>query len=974
MGGYFGASSPGASSGSSYFGSPAASGKTKHSGFGLNDLGIAGHLIGDVKDAITNFPAGVKVAVTDPGEAWSGLKASYADTYGQGLDHFLHSFYQHPLGPVLDVATLFTAGAGGVARAGGTLAKVGLLDETSALARLGEAGTIALRSPAAKAGELGAPVVLKSTSRNPLIRVRQSLVDQALKQLDDTFPVFGENARYGRAETRAAAGKALVLKQEAVPYINAFVKLSKDEQRALNVLGRVPHDAHLEGWKSILAEGERLGNEDAGQLLKDISAPKVVKLFESPTKKMMAAHAEAEKLGDKASEELQRLGVLTKDQAETAKYRHAILASGGSLPGRGPGANRMLRSPAWQKAKRRVISLQKRYDRLDSKGKRGGYKFTVDPSGDTVAEETSATYQASSPTLERVGSALGVAKEELARIESRYGKSPATATGPSVAEVRAQIAAAGRPQPLYLPDVPARAERRGGGSTLTYGNPVHRSDGLLFMTGRLALDPDTLGPQFLRVAVYAHWRDLHDSLLDASTKILPGGTLPEGWVWVKRPPGVGDEASLGSLVRSPDEVPEALAGRGFGTRDIGDALNAGKARYAVPSGLARRYEQEFQRSNKAARWLLEKPTTVWRALVLNLRVAWLVNNVVGNHFLYALRYAGPNGLRGYLNAIETSKGADTVRRLLSMPETRNALTAEDIKELLPEQHGGTFIGTQAPPVRGGKALKRLGLGLAGADKAVEGGLRRAAVNTELRKAPEVRARMRAMPREARSFRAAARDALQHDPQLAARVSASVNGALGDFLSLGPIERRYVRAVFPFYAWYKAIVQITVKLPLETPGRADLLEKLGEVGKEESGKLGPLPSYLEGAIPLGGDRLLKTQAVNPLATIPQLGRAAAVPFFPGQPTNQAAGVLNPFVQAIGGSIFGRDSTKRGLLADFAAGIGTDLPQVGLLTSAIGGPSASKLYQPSTTDDLLAYLGAGVKTINRKRAAELAAQGR
>lgn len=971
---YFGS---GGTSGSPYFGGGVAK---KHSsgGFGLDDLGIAGHLIGDVKDAIINLPAGVKVLATDPGKALGGIKDSYADTYGHGLGHFFHTFYEHPLGPILDLATVLTAGAGGIAKAGGTLAKAGVIAEDSALAKFGQAGTITLRSPAAKAGELGAPVAVKSTSRNPLIRVRQTLVDEALKQLDDTFPVFGENARFTRTQTRAAGGRALILKQEAVPYINAFAKLSRDERRALGVLGRLPLTTHLDAWKNILGQEALRGNEDAAQLLKDISAPKVQKLYETPTKAMLRAHAEAERLGDKAAEELQRLGVLTKTQAETAKYRHAILASGGTLPGR-VATNRMLRSPAWQRASRRVTRLQKRYDSLAAKGQRGGFGegsvFAVGPSGEaSVIQGAKGSFRSSSPTLERVGTLLSDAKAELARVEARYGKKADTVEGPSVAELRDQIAAAGRPQPLYLPDVSARAERRGGGNNLGYTNPVNQSDGLLFMTGRLALDPDVLGPQFLRVSVYAHWRDLHDRLLDASVKIQPGGALPEGWMWVKRPPGVGDEVSLRGVVPNPDEVPDGLAARGFGTNDLGDALNDGKARYAVPEGMIRRFNAEFQKSNKAARWLLEKPTTVWRALVLNLRVAWLVNNVVGNHLLYALRYAGPNGLRGYLAAIQTSKGADAVRRLLSMPETQHAFTSADIKELLPQQHGGTFIGSQAPSIKGGRTLRKLGLGLAGADKAIEGGLRRGAVNAELRKAPEVKARLKAMPAETRSFRAAARDALQHDPQLADRVSDDVNKSLGDFLSLGPAERRYMRAIFPFYAWYKAITQITFKLPLDTPGRALLIEKLSEVGKKETGALGALPSFLEGAIPLGGDQLLKTQAVNPFATIPQLGRAGAVPFFPGQPTNQLAGTMNPFVQAIGGAVFGRDSTKRGLLADFASGIATDLPQVGLLTSAIGGPDASKLYQPSTTDDLLAYLGAGVKTINRKRAAELAAQGR
>lgn len=1143
MSAYAGEAGP--SQGSSYAGVSSVAGsayaggrphaKKKGGSFGLNDLGIVGNLIGDTKDALLGIVPGTIALATHPIRAAEQVGQSYAETYGPllhgDIGQFAHGFYEHPLGPILDIAALFTGGATAVAKGGSALAKAGLISDTSRLAHLGDIGELTLQSSGARAGELGARTVTKTTSANPLIRARQNLVFEALGRLDYEFPVIGELARYSRATRRGPAATASVLKQSAAAFDKAFGKLNDSEKIAFNLYGRLPLTEHLDTWKAHVAQEAQRGNKAAAELLDDVNDEKVMRLYAEPSKRMQVAHAEGAKLGDRAADELARVGVLTKGQAEQARYRHTLLAAGGTLDSSPFRRNAMLRSPAWVASKRRALRLEKRTAQIQT-------RLDKFPLG-------SRRYTAAESEMERVSGALSVAHEDLARVESRYRTTPTPTEGPTLAQVRDQIAAAGRPQPLYLPDVAKRAERRTGGNNFSYSSPVKRSEGLLFMTGRLALEPDTLTPMFLKTATYAHWRDLHDALLDSSVKILPGGSIPDGWVWLKRPPGVSGEGQLSALIPNPDEVPERLAAHGFSTHSTADAVTDGKARYAVPAKLANQFNAEFQRSNKAVRWFLEKPTTVWRALVLNLRVAWLVNNVLGNHLLYALRYAGVGGLRGYLDAIRTSKGAAAVQRLLHDPLTRDvvsstgiadsplrvaatessakvvaraaedpgsltlyrgqgkygskpgavrtvtgdkyhdfifasdskqyaasygpdqekivlragarilrpdakdlesrspreiaegakrdgydavvfsdqaytgtailnngailwrggvddspprasvvppapvavrsppvavqpqqaavrgsAVTSADIAELLPEQAGGTFIGTQAPNVRGGRALRKAGLGLASADKAVEGGLRRAAVNVELRRDPAVKARLAAMPREARSFREAARQALT-DEKVAARVSENVNKALGDFLSLGPAEKRYVRAVFPFYAWYKAITQIVVRLPLDSPVRAAILVKLGEVGKET--EFGPVPSYLEGAIGLGGDRILKTQGANPFATVPQLGRAAAVPFFPGQPTNQLAGTLNPFVQLVGGSVFGRDKTKRGLLADFASGLATDLPQVTLARDAISGPAPSKLYKPSATDDLLAYLGAGVKTINRKRAAELAAQG-
>jgi hypothetical protein len=98
----------------------------------------------------------------------------------------------------------------------------------------------------------------------------------------------------------------------------------------------------------------------------------------------------------------------------------------------------------------------------------------------------------------------------------------------------------------------------------------------------------------------------------------------------------------------------------------------------------------------------------------------------------------------------------------------------------------------------------------------------------------------------------------------------------------------VRAVFPFYAWYKAIAKIVFKLPLDYPGRATCSRSSTRSASRTARPARPAAVVpAKGAIPLGGDELLKTQGLNPLATIPQLARRDRRPRSrPGARTNDA----------------------------------------------------------------------------------------
>jgi hypothetical protein len=92
--------------------------------------GLAGNLFGDIRDAVMGMPIGLVHLAKDPigsGEqiaaatwhTWSPLFAGDFQKFGKQL-------YDHPLAPILDVASVFTLGAGSVARGASGLSKAGI--------------------------------------------------------------------------------------------------------------------------------------------------------------------------------------------------------------------------------------------------------------------------------------------------------------------------------------------------------------------------------------------------------------------------------------------------------------------------------------------------------------------------------------------------------------------------------------------------------------------------------------------------------------------------------------------------------------------------------------------------------------------------------------------------------------------------------------------------------------------------------
>lgn len=129
---------------------------------------------------------------------WSPLFRGHAGEFG-------HRFVEHPLAPILDVATVFTAGAGSVARLGRIAEATGTISSTSRLARLSRPAELTLRTEKPQLQGFGELSKGTHGYTNPVIRARKEFIHRQLSRLPKDYPGLGMEARYARVLRRQVA-------------------------------------------------------------------------------------------------------------------------------------------------------------------------------------------------------------------------------------------------------------------------------------------------------------------------------------------------------------------------------------------------------------------------------------------------------------------------------------------------------------------------------------------------------------------------------------------------------------------------------------------------------------------------------------------------------------------------------------------------------------------------------------------------
>jgi hypothetical protein len=340
----------------------------------------------------------------------------------------------------------------------------------------------------------------------------------------------------------------------------------------------------------------------------------------------------------------------------------------------------------------------------------------------------------------------------------------------------------------------------------------------------------------------AHTNALVSYLEEVVAKPVPaGGRIPDGWVpW-------------------SDSKQWIMTGEDAGGVTVGEA-GAGQHLMIPKSvdGALRNYGKDYNH------WVfngIRKATQPWRTLVLPLRPAWYVNNVLGNVIMATASGVGlsdwAEAWRGYRGGKLPTQGR--LESTFGVPGVAGGLAqdmATDVGSLVPDS------------VRG--QVRANGL--------VRGGAKAAATTVHrLGRANEV---VDNMARVAAYISGKKRGLSEADALIFAQK------ALVDYGDMSPFERAYVRTAVPFYAWQKGILKLAARQAWDHPAAVGIMLRLGDLNRElQKDKYGA-------ELPGGYANMVSTPFGNMnLSPINPFGDAAALLTPQG-----IASSLNPYVEA------------------------------------------------------------------------------
>lgn len=178
-------------------------------------FGFVKNLAHDVGDAARGLPEGLIQTAEHPirtaENAGKATWQTWSPLFHGDLGKFGHQFYDHPLAPMLDIATVFTGGASVAAKLGLKAADAGLISGDSALAKLGSMPT-KVDITGAQAGRDGFNLTrTKYLPTNPIYnKASRALMDAA-----DKSPLvpnwFSASKVYDRLEKASWAESGLAL-------------------------------------------------------------------------------------------------------------------------------------------------------------------------------------------------------------------------------------------------------------------------------------------------------------------------------------------------------------------------------------------------------------------------------------------------------------------------------------------------------------------------------------------------------------------------------------------------------------------------------------------------------------------------------------------------------------------------------------------------------------------------------------------
>jgi hypothetical protein len=105
------------------------------------------------------------------------------------------------------------------------------------------------------------------------------------------------------------------------------------------------------------------------------------------------------------------------------------------------------------------------------------------------------------------------------------------------------------------------------------------------------------------------------------------------------------------------------------------------------------------------------------------------------------------------------------------------------------------------------------------------------------------------------------------PGIQAAITDAVEDAnkiMGTFDDMTPFERRYIRNIFPFYAWNRHITKLAWRTAIDNPARMVWTMRIGTYGQDPNDPMNDLP-WLRGGLAFGS-KIMPTNFINPFNDI------------------------------------------------------------------------------------------------------------
>jgi len=375
----------------------------------------------------------------------------------------------------------------------------------------------------------------------------------------------------------------------------------------------------------------------------------------------------------------------------------------------------------------------------------------------------------------------------------------------------------------------------------------------------------------------------------------------------------------------------------------------------VPKHDATMLGKELSGSHHLLRWMVQKPTQLWKSIQVGFTPRTLTNVGLGNALIYMLRSDPISGTQGLFDAMRAIHGAhkagDVVMR--GTPFRSNSFL---FRYHSPELHNvfGHEMIDQATKTGRIKAVKSGFYPLV--HKLGDEPLRMAAIAQYYRSHPLVQQLMRD---KHLTLDQAVTRAVKQNRGLIENANHFARSIVGDYQTLRPWEQK-LRNIAPFYTWDRHAMRSTGNIVADTPTRAVAMQQVSNQGNAEVKKLlGDVPEFMQGWLPMsmlgldtqkrgsGRADVLGTSSINPFTTAGDVAQLLQQLTVGGtkEPGSALFSQVNPLAEGLIAAGTGTDPmtgakvpTHGGAITTMGANIGANLPEFRLINA---------LTSPTTT---------------------------